>query len=305
MVAANAARHIAGPLVGLAAAGGLWSIAGGAASVPAHSPPSCPDRLARRPHRGRLQAAWRALVVARVAPVAAPVIVLDGNTGSARPRSCTAAGARGHQVIDLRRWPNHRGSLLAPCPAASPAKAVRKPLAMALGDRPDPPPAGRGRKFAHWRDEPAARHLAAIIAAPRLRLSVPRGARRLYRAKPMPTPQPIPPGWRPSSKACAPAPGRADRGLDWRLVDARRLDRPVGGLMRDHYDPRYESTAPATMTGQSPVVTLDDLDDLEAADKRGRGRAGPAFSPDRAETAAAPFPAWPHRSAPWPWYVRG
>ena len=37
------------------------------------------------------------------------------------------------------------------------------------------------------------------------------------------------------------------------------------GLMRDHYDPRYEKHRARHDDGAGPVVALDDLTDLEAA----------------------------------------
>ena len=57
--------------------------------------------------------AWRALVVAALqqADVPSPVVVLDGNTGTAKTDILAELAARGLQVIDLEGLANHRGSL--------------------------------------------------------------------------------------------------------------------------------------------------------------------------------------------------
>jgi len=66
--------------------------------------------------------AWRSLVVDRVqnGPIAAPVIVLDGNTGSAKTAILQRLAQRGHQVIDLEGLANHRGSLFGAMPGGQP-----------------------------------------------------------------------------------------------------------------------------------------------------------------------------------------
>ena len=68
--------------------------------------------------------AWRALVVKAVydTPFPAPVVVLDGNTGSAKTEVLNLLPARGIQVIDLEGLARHRGSLFgAQGPQPSPA----------------------------------------------------------------------------------------------------------------------------------------------------------------------------------------
>ncbi|RDW11982.1 tRNA 2-selenouridine(34) synthase MnmH, partial [Paracoccus thiocyanatus] len=58
----------------------------------------------------------------------------------------------------------------------------------------------------------------------------------------------------------------AERIEDWlRRVDAADWAGLAGGLIRDHYDPRYEKHRARHEDGRWPVVALDGLDDLDGA----------------------------------------
>lgn len=56
---------------------------------------------------------WRSLIVHALydAPVLSPVVVLDGNTGTAKTELLALMRLQGLQVIDLEALANHRGSL--------------------------------------------------------------------------------------------------------------------------------------------------------------------------------------------------
>ncbi|MDO5644052.1 MAG: tRNA 2-selenouridine(34) synthase MnmH [Paracoccus sp. (in: a-proteobacteria)] len=77
---------------------------------------------------------WRRLVVARVQQqgFTAPVIVLDGNTGSAKTAILGRLAARGHQVIDLEGLARHRGSLFGTRGAQPGQKLFEGRLAAAI-----------------------------------------------------------------------------------------------------------------------------------------------------------------------------
>ena len=268
MVAANAARHIAGPLSGF---GGGWrplvycwrggQRSGAFATI-----------LSQIGWRvGRIEGgykAWRALVTARVlAPVTAPVIVLDGNTGSAKTEILTRLAARGHQVIDLEGLANHRGSLFGAMPGGQPGqKLFEGRLAMALeGLDPSRPLLVEAESSRIGNLNLPRGIWAAITAAPRLRLAVPVAARAAYIAG--------------SYRDAAADPARvaaivqslrplhpAERIENWlRMTDAGDWAGLSGALMRDHYDPRYEKHRARHDDGLGPVVSLDDLNELEAA----------------------------------------
>lgn len=83
--------------------------------------------------------AWRALVVQALYDAAfpCPVVVLDGNTGSAKTEVLNLLPARGIQVLDLEGLANHRGSVFGNRGAQPSQKAFDCALAMAIS-RLDP-----------------------------------------------------------------------------------------------------------------------------------------------------------------------
>jgi len=78
--------------------------------------------------------AWRALVVKAIYDTAfpCPVVVLDGNTGSAKTEILNLLPQRGLQVIDLEGIAAHRGSLFGSLGAQPSQKAFESRLAMAI-----------------------------------------------------------------------------------------------------------------------------------------------------------------------------
>lgn len=79
--------------------------------------------------------AWRALVVKALydTPVAPRVVLLSGNTGSAKTEVLNMLPARGLQVIDLEGLARHRGSLFGAMPGGQPSqKSFEAVLAAAL-----------------------------------------------------------------------------------------------------------------------------------------------------------------------------
>lgn len=269
MVAANAARHIAGPLAGF---GGGWrplvycwrggQRSGAFATI-----------LAQIGWRvGRVEGgykAWRALVVQRVqhTPIGSPVVVLDGNTGSAKTEILHRLAARGHQFLDLEGLANHRGSLFGAMPGGQPSqKLFESRLAVALEALDPARPLLVEAESSRIGDLNLPRVIwQAIIAAPRLHLAVPVQARAAYTA-------------RAYAESCADPEGvarivnllrplhPADRIKDWfRRIDAADWTGLSEGLMRDHYDPRYEKHRMRHDGGRGPVVALENLDDLDSA----------------------------------------
>lgn len=78
--------------------------------------------------------AWRALVVKEAydTPVRAPMVVLDGNTGSAKTEILNMLPAHGLQVLDLEGLANHRGSLFGARGPQPSQRAFEGQLAVAL-----------------------------------------------------------------------------------------------------------------------------------------------------------------------------
>lgn len=271
LVAANVARHIAGPL---ADRGGGWrplvycwrggQRSGAFATI-----------LSQIGWRvGRLDGgykAWRALVVARVtAAIAAPVIVLDGNTGSAKTEILHRLAARGHQVIDLEGLANHRGSLFGAMPGGQPGqKLFESRLAHALeGLDPSRPLLLEGES-SRIGDLNLPRGIwQAIASAPRLRLAVPLDARAAFTARSYGEASADPARLAQTLAALRPL-HPAERIGYW-LELAEHGDRVTLAeeLMQHHYDPRYARHRARHDARSVPQVDLPDLDDLDRATDR-------------------------------------
>ncbi|WP_347311410.1 tRNA 2-selenouridine(34) synthase MnmH [Defluviimonas sp. SAOS-178_SWC] len=131
--------------------------------------------------------AWRKLVVAEIQdrPVAAPVVVLDGNTGSAKTELLSLLAARGTQVIDLEGLANHRGSLFGERPGGQPSqKAFEARLAMELAALDPSRPVVVEAESSRVGDLGVPKQLwAAMCAAPRVRIAAPAAARADYLAR--------------------------------------------------------------------------------------------------------------------------
>lgn len=205
--------------------------------------------------------AWRGLVVEAVynTPVKAPVVVLDGNTGSAKTEILNLLPGFGVQVIDLEGLARHRGSLFGSVGAQPSQKAFDGALAQALaGLDPSRPVVveAESSKIGERRLPPEI--WKAMIAAPRVAIAAPRAARAEYLAR-------------------AYGDLTADAGRLVATVDMLRPMHPAeviaewqalagagafvalaDSLMERHYDPRYGKHR-ARMAVKVAEVQADDL----------------------------------------------
>jgi tRNA 2-selenouridine synthase len=129
--------------------------------------------------------AWRGLVVREVydTPVRAPVVVLDGNTGSAKTEVLNLLPRFGVQVIDLEGLARHRGSLFGATGAQPSQKAFEGALALALAALDLSQPVvieAESSKIGNCRLPPEI--WKAMVAAPRVAIVAPRAARAEYLA---------------------------------------------------------------------------------------------------------------------------
>jgi tRNA 2-selenouridine synthase len=212
---------------------------------------------------------WRRLVVERVqnGPILSPVIVLDGNTGSAKTAILTKLAEFGHQVIDLEGLANHRGSLFGAMPGGQPSqKMFEGRLALAL-DALDPtrPVLVEAESSRIGAITVPKAMWQGICTAPRLHLQVPVEARAAFTAS--------------TYEDMVDDPERVSRILDLMapLHPAERIESWRGmlirgdwqslseGLLRDHYDPRYNSHRARHDDGCGRTVVLQGLSDLDAA----------------------------------------
>ncbi len=194
------------------------------------------------------------------APFPAPVILLDGNTGSAKTELLAHLAGAGLQVIDLEGIANHRGSLFGARPGGQPSqKAFESALAAAaaaldptrpviveaesskIGDRVVPPTI--------W---------AAMRAAPRIELRAPLDVRAGYLTRAYADMAEDCPAFAAVLDALRPY-HAAERVADWhRLLAAGDLVALAGALMAEHYDPRYAKHRARAGPAQA-TVAIDDL----------------------------------------------
>jgi tRNA 2-selenouridine synthase len=204
---------------------------------------------------------WRGLVVREVydTPVRTQVVVLDGNTGSAKTEVLNLLPQFGVQVIDLEGLARHRGSLFGAVGPQPSQKAFEGALALALaGLDPSRPVVveAESSKIGNCRLPPEI--WKAMVAAPRVAISAPRAARAEYLAR-----------------AYADLTGDADRlaatvGLlrpmhagevmeEWlAMAAAGQFTALADSLMERHYDPRYGKHR-ARMAVPVAEVSVDSL----------------------------------------------
>lgn len=186
LVARNAARHLEGPLADRP--GGwrplVYCWRGGQRSG------SFATILAQIGWRVETLAGgyktWRGLVVREVydRPVPAPVVVLDGNTGSAKTEVLNLLPRFGVQVMDLEGLARHRGSLFGNLGPQPSQKAFEGALALALAGLDPARPVvveAESSKIGNCRLPPGL--WKAMVAAPRVAIAAPRAARAAYLAR--------------------------------------------------------------------------------------------------------------------------
>ena len=217
--------------------------------------------------------AWRGLVVKALydTPVAAPVVVLDGNTGSAKTEILRMLPGLGVQVIDLEGLARHRGSLFGAMPGGQPSqKAFERDLALVLaGLDPSRPVVveAESSKVGECRVPPEL--WKAMVAAPRVAIASHRAARAEYLVRAYAD--------MVEDKArlvgviellrMAHGRGVVDGWLE--LAEAGQFAALADGLMEAHYDPRYdkhrERMAVPLAEIPAPALGAEDMPGLAAA----------------------------------------
>lgn len=210
---------------------------------------------------------WRRLVTRALydQPWPARVVLLDGNTGTAKTEVLHLLQARGLQVLDLEGLARHRGSVLGARPGGQPSQKsfetavagvlagcdLKRPLVVEaesskVGDLLVPP-----------------RVWAAMRSAPRFRIEAPLAARAAYLSQAYRDIAGDRPTLERALRGLKPIAGRAavDRWLS--LVAAGTHEALAADLMKVHYDPRYARSATATPTAVFEAADLSS-DSLEA-----------------------------------------
>ena len=263
LVAKNAARHIEGPL---ADRGGGWRPLvycwrGGQRSGSFATILSQIGWRVETVDGG--YKAWRKLVVEALyqTPVAAPVTVLDGNTGTAKTELLHRLADRGVQVIDLEGLANHRGSLFGNRPGGQPSqKGFERELALALAALDPARPVlveAESSRIGEIRLPPEL--WKAICAAPRIAVAAPLAVRARYLARAYAD-------LTADAAELAAVIDRlrplhpADQIEAWhKLAATGAFETLAHELMERHYDPRYDRQRNRTATEGARVVAAEDL----------------------------------------------
>ncbi|MCC6008380.1 MAG: tRNA 2-selenouridine(34) synthase MnmH [Rhodobacteraceae bacterium] len=214
--------------------------------------------------------AWRRAVVAALyeeGRITAPVVLIDGNTGTAKTALLARLAAAGAQVIDLEGMAGHRGSVFGGLGAQPSQKAFEGTLALALS-RIDP---GRPLVLEAESSRIGALSLppapwAAMRAAPRIVLDAPLEARAAFLARAYADIAANRDGLARLIGTLGPLHPR-DRVAAWQaLALAGETEALAGELMARHYDPAYARHR-ARNAAPAAVLSLPDLSDaaLDAA----------------------------------------
>jgi tRNA 2-selenouridine synthase len=205
---------------------------------------------------------WRRLVVQAVydTPVASPVVVLDGNTGSAKTEVLNLLPGFGVQVIDLEGLARHRGSLFGSMGTQPSQKAFEGALALALARLDPARPVvveAESSKIGECRVPPQL--WKAMVAAPRVAIAAPRPARAVYLARAYA--DLTADAARLAATVDLLRPMHPREVIDaWQvLAGARDFTSLADSLMEQHYDPRYDKHR-ARMAVPMAEVTAGRLD---------------------------------------------
>ena len=186
--------------------------------------------------------AWRGLVVREVydTPVRAPMVVLDGNTGSAKTEILNLLPAHGVQVIDLEGLANHRGSLFGAMGPQPSQKGFESRLALALAALDPTRPVvveAESSKIGNCRLPPEI--WKAMQRAPRVALRATVAARAAYLTRAYADMVADPTRLAAVIDSLRPM-HAAEVIADWQAMAGAGAFGPLAeSLMARHYDPRY------------------------------------------------------------------
>ncbi len=242
IVARNAAAHIEGPLAGK---GGGWRPLiycwrGGQRSG---SFASILEQIGWRVETlaGGYQS-YRRLVVSSLYDAAfpAPVILLDGNTGTGKTEIIQRIRALGVQSIDLEGLANHRGSVLGSTGEQPSQKAFETGLAMAVnGLDPAKPVVIEAESSRIGALNLPPQIFAAMRAAPRIQISASVQARAAYLVDAYSDAIADPEDFAQRLDGLVRLRGRAQVEAWQEALRAGAFDQVAAELIEQHYDPGY------------------------------------------------------------------
>ncbi len=191
----------------------------------------------------------------------ARVVLLDGNTGTAKTEVITRLATRGVQAIDLEGLAGHRGSALGGQGAQPGQKAFESALAMAAAALdPSRPVVLEAESSRIGRLNLPPSLFDAMKGAERIEISAPEEARAAYLCRAYADLVADTAGLTERLTRLTALQGR-DRVAAWvGLAEAGDHKALAAELIRHHYDPRY-AKARARRDGASVTVDADRLDE--------------------------------------------
>ncbi|MFQ6547024.1 tRNA 2-selenouridine(34) synthase MnmH [Aestuariibius sp. 2305UL40-4] len=195
-------------------------------------------------------------------PLGRQVILIDGNTGTAKTDILHRMRSRGIQVLDLEGMARHRGSVLGSLPGGQPAqKAFESALAKALAaTTPDAPLIleAESSKIGKLTLPPAL--WSAMKDAPRIVIDAPLEARAAYLTEAYADMMADPDRLKARLAALKPFRG-AEAVAHWsELAEAGDFRRLASELMEQHYDPAYRKSRRRAEGDVLATVTAETLD---------------------------------------------
>ena len=220
-------------------------------------------------------------------PFPAPVVVLDGNTGTAKTALLAHLAARGVQVIDLEALANHRGSLFGARPGGQPGqKAFETALARAIGALDPSRPVVVEAESSKVGERVVPPTLwQAMRAAPRVEVRATLAERARYLARAYADIAADAAGFGEVLERLRPY-QPAETIAEWGALFAAGAHEALAArLMAEHYDPRYAKQR-ARMEGQRGATV-----DLATLSEEGQAEAAGPIAEAAERLAAIAVPA--------------
>ena len=205
-------------------------------------------------------------------PWPCPVVVLDGNTGTAKTDILKRAGAMGAQVLDLEGMANHRGSVFGPMAGGQPSqKAFETRLAMAAAALDPARPVlveAESTKIGDINLPPSL--WAAMKTAPRVVIEAPIAARAGYLVSAY-AEIAADRGALAETIARLSTMHSTDRISEWaEMAQTGSVVDLAAELITDHYDPRYRRQRARHTPEVIGSIALFDLSEGQRAEAAAR-----------------------------------
>ena len=193
-------------------------------------------------------------------PLPHRLILLDGNTGTAKTAFLAELAGAGHQVVDLEGLAQHRGSVFGGRGGQPSQKRLESGLAMALAGMDPARPVileAESSQIGNLNVPPAV--WTAMRAAPRLRIVAPLAARARYLAGAYADIVADPVRLDATLDKLIPMQGR-ERVAAWKALGREgAFEALAAALMEHHYDPRYAKQRERVGSETRGQISVDDL----------------------------------------------